>query len=312
MNNADPISGRPQNANLRSIVLMIAAMGCFTFADMLLKIASQSLPVGQVMIMLGAGSTLVFGVLMAARREPVRLSPLRQKAVMLRNVGDVFASMSMCLALAYVPLSTIGAVIQTVPLMITAAAAMFLGEHVGIRRISAILVGFSGVLFILQPGSGDFDNMVFLALFAAIGMTVRDIGTKLIATEVSTLLLSLYASVLFIFSGSLLLSVTGGARIPDADMLGLFVAMIVLGSLGYVFVTNAIRMGEMSVVSPFRYSRLLFSVAAGIIILGEQVNAWMLFGCALTIGAGLYIWRRELILKPADDADPLPATGRQI
>ena len=54
----------------------------------------------------------------------------------------------------------------------------------------------------------------------------------------------------------------------------------------------------MSVVSPFRYTRMLFSVAVGIVILGEEVNGMMMVGCALTIGAGLYIWRRELVLKP--------------
>ena len=299
MNESRSASEGSVNANLRAIMLMLAAMACFTLADMLLKIASQTLPVGQVMMTLGIGSTLVFLVLMRIKKEPVLLSPLRQRPVMLRNIGDIFASISMCLALAYVPLSIIGAVIQTVPLMITVVAALFMGERVGIRRISAIIIGFSGVLFILQPGNSDFDHMVFLALMAAIGMTVRDIGTKLISTEVSTLLLSLYAAVLFIFSGSVLLMITGGARLPDAGMFGLFAAMIVLGSLGYIFVTNAIRLGEMSVVSPFRYSRLLFSVAVGILILGEQVNAMMLFGCVLTIGAGLYIWRREMVLQPS-------------
>ena len=216
MTNTNPVAEGSVNANLRSIILMIVAMACFSFADMLLKIASQTLPVGQVMMILGIGSTAVFLVLMRLKGEPILLSPLRQKPVMLRNAGDIFASTSMCLALAYVPLSMIGAVIQTVPLMITAAAALFLGERVGIRRILAILVGFSGVLFIMQPGSSGFDQMVILALMAAIGMTVRDIGTKLISPEISTLLLSFYAAVLFIFSGGFLLLITGGARLPDA------------------------------------------------------------------------------------------------
>lgn len=286
------------NANLRSVILMIAGMLCFTLADLLIKIASRTLPVGQVMIMLGGGSTLVFLALMVAKGEAIRISPLRQPAVILRNIGDFLGATSMCLALAYVPLSTVGAVIQAVPLMITAAAALFLGERVGIRRFSAILVGFAGVLLILQPGAGDFDVMVILALIAAIGLSARDIGTKLISQNVSTLLLSLYASVLFVLSGSLLLIITGGASWPGPWILVMFLVMVALGSLGYIFVTNAVRLGEMSVVSPFRYSRLLFSVAAGVMILGEEVNAMLLTGCALTIGAGLYIWRREIVLAP--------------
>ena len=288
----------PTNANLHSITLMIAAMGFFTIADLLIKIASETMPVGQVMLVLGLGSTLVFLILMRMKKEPVLLAPLLQPAMLLRNSGDFIGSTSMCLALAYVPISTIGAVIQAVPLMLTAAGALFLGERVGIRRLSAIFVGFAGVLLILQPGNTDFDAMVMLALLAAAGLTVRDIGTKLVSRKVSTLLVSLYGSMIFAISGAILLSITGGAAWPDVTMIVMFLAMIGLGSVGYVCVTKAVRIGEMSVVSPFRYSRLLFSVMAGVLVLGERVDAMMLLGCALTIGAGLYIWRREIILMP--------------
>ena len=298
MTEADNPSRTMSNANLRSIILMVAAMGCFTLVDLLIKIASQTLPVGQVMMTLGAGSTAVFAVLIMARGEAVRLAPLRQPAMLLRNAGDILAGITMSLALAYVPISIIGAVIQAVPLMLTAAAALFLGERVGIRRISAILVGFSGVLFIIQPAKSDFDLMVVLAVIAAVGLTIRDLGTKLVSRDVSTLLVSFYASVLYTLSGSALLLISGGATLPDGGTLVQFAAMISLGALGYICVTNAVRVGDMSVVSPFRYSRMLFSVAVGIIILGEEVNSMMMFGCALTIGAGLYIWRRELVLKP--------------
>jgi len=298
MSHANSEKDMPAHANLHSIMLMIVAMGAFTIADLLIKILSQTLPVGQVMLILGLGSAFVFRILMAMKGEALLLTPLRQPAMMLRNVGDVVGSLSMCLALAYVPISTIGAVIQAVPLMLTAAGALFLGERVGVRRLSAILVGFSGVVFILQPGRADFNAMVVLALIAAIGLTVRDIGTKLLSREVSTLLVSFYGAMIFAISGGVLLSVTGGASWPDATMLVMFLVMIGLGSVGYICVTTSVRIGEMSVVSPFRYSRLLFSVAVGVIVLGEQVNALMLFGCALTMGAGLYIWRREIILKP--------------
>ena len=81
---------------------------------------------------------------------------------------------------------------------------------------------------------------------------------------------------------------------PDIKMTTLFTVMITLGSLGVIFMTEAVRLGDMSVVSPFRYTRLLFSMAAGILILGEQVNAMMLAGSALTILSGLYIWHREI------------------
>ena len=129
----------------------------------------------------------------------------------MRNIGDLIAINGMCLALVFVPISTIGAVIQTVPLMVTAAAALFLGERVGTRRWLAIVIGFLGTLFIIQPGAANFDITTTFVLIAAVGMALRDITTKLVRENFSTLLLSSYTSVLFIISGSFLLIISGGA-----------------------------------------------------------------------------------------------------
>ena len=220
------ISRATTSANLKSIILMIIAMGCFTFADLLIKIASETMPVGQIMILLGIGSSFVFLTLLRIKGEAIRLSPLFNSAVMLRNAGELIAATSMCLALAYVPISTIGAIIQTVPLMITAVAALFLGERVGIRRALAIGVGFLGALFIVQPGDANFDTMTGLVFVSAIGMTIRDVGTKLVSDSFSTLLLSFYSCVLFASSGVILLLFTGGVRSPDANITVLFLSLI--------------------------------------------------------------------------------------
>ena len=283
------------SANLKSIMLMIIAMGCLTLTDMLIKIASQSLPIGQVMITYGIGALVVFWGLLRIKGEPIQLSPLANPAVIWRNVGDLIAMNSMFLALVYVPLSTIGAVIQAVPLLVTAAAALFLGEQVGLRRVSAIFIGFLGTLLIIQPGAHTFDITTTLVLVAALGMALRDIATKLVCESFSTLLLSFYSCFLFIFSGIILLMINGVPNVPEWGNVAILAAMIVAGCLGFFFMTEAVRLGDVSVVIPFRYSRLLFSMAAGILILGEQVNAMMLIGSALTILSGLYIWRREIV-----------------
>ena len=275
---------------------MVIAMGCLTLTDMLIKIVSQTLPTGQVMIFYGVGALVVFWGLLRIKGESIQLSPLTNPAVIWRNVGDLIAMNSMFLALVYVPLSTIGAVIQAVPLMVTAAAALFLGEKVGLKRVSAIFIGFLGTLLIIQPGATTFDITATLVLIAAIGMALRDIATKLVRENFSTLLLSFYSCFLFIFSGSILLIIKGDPSVPGLENIFILTAMIVAGCLGFFFMTEAVRLGDMSVVIPFRYTRLLFSMAAGILILGEQVNAVMLIGSALTILSGLYIWRREVII----------------
>jgi drug/metabolite transporter (DMT)-like permease len=285
------------SANLKSIMLMVIAMGCLTLTDMLIKIVSQTLPTGQVMIFYGVGALVVFWGLLRIKGESIQLSPLTNPAVIWRNVGDLIAMNSMFLALVYVPLSTIGAVIQAVPLMVTAAAALFLGEKVGLKRVSAIFIGFLGTLLIIQPGATTFDITANLVLIAAIGMALRDIATKLVRENFSTLLLSFYSCFLFIFSGSILLIIKGDPTVPSSEHIFILTAMIVAGCLGFFFMTEAVRLGDMSVVIPFRYTRLLFSMAAGILILGEQVNAIMLIGSALTILSGLYIWHREIVME---------------
>jgi drug/metabolite transporter (DMT)-like permease len=276
---------------------MIIAMGCLTLTDLLIKVSSQTLPIGQVMISYGVGSLIVFWILLRIKGESIRLSPLKNPTVIFRNIGELIALNGMFLALVYVPLSTIGAVIQTVPILVTAAAALFLGERVGMRRASAIFVGFLGALLIIQPGAASFDITAILVLIAAIGMALRDIATKLVRENLSTLLLTFYSCFLFIISGGVLLIIDGGASVPVVGNSVTIAAMIVTGSLGFFFMTEAVRLGEMSVVSPFRYTRLLFSMAAGILILGEQVNASMIIGSALTILSGLYIWRREIVMQ---------------
>ena len=276
---------------------MIIAMGCLTLTDLLIKIASQTFPIGQVMIFYGVGSLIVFWGLLGIKGESIRLSPITNPAVILRNIGDLIAMNSMFLALVYVPLSTIGAVIQTVPILVTVAAVLFLGEQVGIRRALAILIGFLGTLLIIQPGAATFDITTALVFIAAVGMALRDIATKLVRENFSTLLLSFYSCFLFIFSGSVLFIINGEASVPALDDIALLAGMIAAGSLGFFFMTEAVRLGDMSVVIPFRYTRLLFSMAAGILILGEKVNTIMLFGSALTILSGLYIWRREIVIQ---------------
>ena len=276
---------------------MVISMGCLTLTDMLIKIVSQSLPIGEVMILYGVGALAVFWALLYIKGESIQLSPLTNPAVVWRNIGDLIAMNSMFLALVYVPLSTVGAVIQIVPILVTACAALFLGERVGLKRASAIFVGFLGTLLIIQPGAATFDITATLVLIAAVGMAMRDIATKLVRENFSTLLLSFYSCFLFIFSGIILLLIKGNPSVPDLENSAIILSMIVAGCLGFFFMTEAVRLGDMSVVIPFRYTRLLFSIAAGIIILGEQVNAIMLIGCTLTILSGLYIWHREIVIQ---------------
>ena len=219
------------SANLKGIMLMVISMGCLTLTDMLIKIVSQTLPIGQVMIFYGVGALAVFWGLLRINGESIKLSPLTNSAVVWRNIGDLIAMNSMFLALVYVPLSTVGAVIQAVPILVTACAALFLGEQVGLKRASAIFIGFLGTLLIIQPGAANFDITTILVLIAAVGMALRDIATKLVRENFSTLLLSFYSCFLFIISGSILLLIEGDPGVLDLEISIILVSMITSGCL---------------------------------------------------------------------------------
>ena len=142
----------PISDNLRGIIYMITAMACFTVGDMCVKLASQELPSGQVMIALGLGCTIVFGFMLIRSGEPMWSRAFLERPVVLRNVGEIIGSYGMFMSLAFLPLSTVTAITQTLPLLLTLIAALFLGEKVGVHRLTAVVVGFIGSLIVIRPG----------------------------------------------------------------------------------------------------------------------------------------------------------------
>ena len=283
----------PTPDNLRGIIYMIIGMACFTVGDMCVKLASQELPSGQVMIFLGLGCCLVFAVLLLRTGEPMWNSAFFEGPVMLRNVGEIIGSYGMFMSLLYLPLSTVTAITQTLPLLLTLAAALFLGETVGKHRIAAVVVGFIGSLIVIRPGMNGFDQYALLTFVAVFGMSMRDIGSRLARRSISSLLLSFYSAFTMMVFGVFLLLLSGGAKVPTFTTCLYLVGLVAAASLGLMMVTQSVRTGELSVVAPFRYVRLLFAVLLGIFILDEVIDRWTIIGSAITIIAGLYIWLRE-------------------
>ena len=279
--------------NVRGIIYMITAMACFTVGDLCVKVASQDLPTGQVMIALGLGCALVFGFMLIRSGEPMWSRAFFERPVMLRNVGEIIASYGMFMSLAFLPLSTVTAITQTLPLLITLAAALFLGEQVGIHRITAVVVGFIGSLIVIRPGMNGFDHYALLTMVAVVGMAMRDIGGRLTRRSISSLLLSFYSALTLLGTGTFLLLLSGGAKIPTPTTWFYLIGLVAAASLGLIVATQSVRIGELSVVAPFRYVRIVFAVLLGIFVLDEVIDGYTIIGSAITILAGIYIWVRE-------------------
>ncbi|MFN4099007.1 MAG: DMT family transporter, partial [Pararhodobacter sp.] len=177
-------------SSLRGPVLMVGAMAFFAVEDALIKTLTATLPPGEVAISLGIGGGLVFWLVMLVRGEKLLDLRALKGAVLLRNIAEMGAAMFMILSVALVPLTVVSSLLQAMPLAVTMAAAVFLGEKVGWRRWSAILVGFAGVMLILRPGSEGFDSLALIPLLTVVFLTIRDIATRRVPPGVTSLQLS--------------------------------------------------------------------------------------------------------------------------
>lgn len=283
--------------NLRGSLLMVAAMAGFALEDVLIKQMAGSLPMGQVIALIGCGGALNFGILTIVRGRRLLSPALLSRPVLLRNFAEAIAAVSFVAAIVLTTLSSASAILQTTPLALTLGAALFLGESVGWRRWTAIGVGFLGVMLIIQPGLAGFVPASLLAVVAVAAVALRDLASRAIPADVTSMQLAAWAFATLIPTGLLMmLGMDTTPVMPEAPDLVRLAGAFIVGGIGYYALVGATRTGEVAVVVPFRYSRLLFAMVLGALVFGERPNPLMLAGAALIVGAGLYtIWREARI-----------------
>ncbi|GAB5446571.1 DMT family transporter [Gymnodinialimonas sp.] len=280
--------------NLKGMGWMTLAMLGFALADTFIKLTLGALPVGQVIAIFGFGGALIFGGWAAAKGERVVDPALFTGPFVFRLVSEVVGTMCFIIALASIDLSLLSAIIQANPLLVTLGAALFLGASVGWRRWLAILIGLFGVLVIVRPGLEGFDANSLWALGAAVGLTGRDLATRAISRDVSTLLLAGWGFAAAGVAGVLLLAFTGGAAVPDGLLALQLTGALIFALIAYYAVTAAMRIGDIPVVTPFRYTRLVFALILAFFVFGERPDIWTLIGAGIVIATGLYtLWREQ-------------------
>ncbi|HHX90339.1 MAG TPA: DMT family transporter [Paracoccus sp.] len=285
--------------NLRGSLLMVAAMAGFAVEDAVIKYLAVNLPAGQIMVTLGLGGALVFGLIAHRRGYSLFVPEVLRGAVLWRNLAEMVGAGAFVMAIVLAPLASVTAILQAMPLAVTLGAALFLGEPVGWRRWSAILVGFAGVLLIVRPWSAAFDPASILAVIAVIGLTGRDLATRVVPARVHSLQLSGWGFGMIMPAGLLLMLITRSTPItPSAMEWGWMAAGLSAGILAYAALVGATRLGDIAVTTPFRYSRLIFAMIIGLVFFGEVPDAMTLAGSALVVGAGLYtLWRQMLMQR---------------
>ncbi|NNK67834.1 MAG: DMT family transporter [Rhodobacteraceae bacterium] len=279
--------------NTRGALLMVGAMTAYTLNDTCMKALGDELPLMQAMFLRGLGVSLILLVWVAARGE-LRLSLPRTDRWRLawRTVGEVLAAWLFLTALFEIPIANAIAILQTAPLAVALGAALFLGEPLGWRRFSAILIGFVGVLVILRPGTDGFEPVAVLALLSVLALAMRDLMTRRMGKGLPSLTVALIGGTgVAVFSGIASLGVDWAPVSPRAVLLLTGSVVFILGA--YVFSVQVMRVGDIGFVAPFRYTSLVVALIAGLVVFGDWPDGWTLLGSAIVVVTGLFTLYRE-------------------
>ncbi|MDB2368968.1 DMT family transporter [Octadecabacter sp.] len=280
--------------NLRGAALMTFSMLAFAVEDVLIKLLGTRIPAGQIISVIGAGAALAFAVYFIAKGQPVFVRAHLARIVWFRGFFEVMGTMLFISALVRLDITMLSAIIQATPLVVASGAALFLGQSVGWRRWAAILVGFAGVLLIIRPGADGFTLATLLGIGGMFGLAGRDLVTRALNVPISGAHLSLHAFLLLIPAGFVLTRINGvDLVIPDLVDSLVLVACIVVALVAYLSIVAATRTGNAAFISSFRYTRMVFALILGMIVLGERPDALTLIGVAIVIAAGLFTLLRE-------------------
>lgn len=275
--------------NATGALCMVLAMAGFAIEDTLFKAATATVSPGLATMIFGILGLSGFAVLSGLSGERVWTAQALSPRLLVRSGFEITGRLFFALALAFAPLSLSSAILQAAPLVVTLGAALFLGERVGAGRWAAMGVGFAGVLLILRPGAAAFDPALIFAVLATLGFAGRDLATRASPPEVSANQLGTLGFAVVTLAGAIILAVSGDApAMPDARGAALLLGTAIAGVMAYSALTRAMRTGEVSVVAPFRYVRLLFALGLAALIFGERPDWPVWAGAALIVGSGLY------------------------
>ncbi|WP_223475114.1 DMT family transporter [Oricola indica] len=284
-------------ANLKAVIFLSVSMALFALDDMFIKLASADIGVGQILTVQALLSILYFGYLARRRGHRISRAALISPAIVTRHIGDATGAVCFVIALSLMPISNASAILQAAPLAVTLGAAVFLREAVGWRRWTAIGVGFAGVLLVIRPGMDGFNSASLFAVAAVIGLTMRDLGTRAVPHSISTEVVALVASVVILVAAIVLQTVMSPWRMMSWPVTGLVLSASVCGIFGIHLITSALRLGEVSLIAPFRYVRIVMAIGIGMVVFGERPDMYTILGTGLIVLSGLYTLYREQYLK---------------
>ena len=283
---------RQQHDVLRGILLMCAGVSIFPFMNAAVKLLGAHYPVPQIVWARFTGHLLVM-LLIFLPQYGRRLIATRRPAVQIgRSLLMLVSNMMFVAAIARVPLATASAIGFTSPLIVTALSVPLLHEQVGIRRWSAVVVGFAGALLVIRPGSGLHDPAVLLLLLSSAAYALYLIATRWVSFYDDAAVGILFSALL----GSLVMTMALPLVfvMPQSALdIALFCSLGLLGGAGHYLVIRAFQFGPAAVIAPLGYIELIGTTILGYAIFGNFPDLWTWIGAAIIIASGVYIAFRE-------------------
>ena len=284
--------------NLRGIFFMTLAMAGFALEDLIIKMLSDFMPVSQILIYVGTLATILLSIISKIKKIPVITRAIFcNKALIFRTFMDMFGAVFIVSAISLIPLSTVSSILQVAPLLVTLGSALIFKENVGWRRWTAVFTGFIGVILILKPGLNGFQLSTLLAMVGVVFLALRDLATRRIGENVPSMTVSIYAFTATIIGGVIVLPFNGDFIILNGSQLLLVLASSLVACFAYLTLVLATRAGDISIIAPFRYTRLIFALALAVFILNERPDALTLIGAFMIIASGCYTFWRENVKK---------------
>lgn len=284
---------------MRGAVLMSASMAGFALNDTALKYGGSDLGLFQAIFIRGLFATAIMAVFVfafGAFRHPPQIRDIR--LIGLRSLAEIGATLAFLTALFNLPLANITAILQALPLSITFAAALFLGEPIGRQRIAAIVIGFIGVMIIVRPGLAGFNAYSLLGLVAVAFVTLRDLTARQLSPSTPSVFVAFVASMAITLTGGIGVAVTQTWQTPTSFEIGILALAAAFLMIGYYCAVATMRIGDVAIVSSFRYTVMLWAIVLGWLVFGDIPDFWTFLGICIVLCSGLFtMWRERQLAK---------------
>ena len=271
---------------------MVGAMTAYTVNDAFMKTLSGDIPIFQAILIRGVLSCLALAVLVRLYGG-MKYPTLRRDRwlVIVRTFAEVVTAYLYLTALFNMPLANVSAILQALPLAVTLASALFLGEKIGWRRMLAIAIGFCGVMLIVRPGLDGFNVYAIYVLLGVVFITIRDLAVRRMSNDVSSTTAGFTVAIGVTIFGAVGSVGTTWQPVGLGHMGALVGATLALVA-AYIWSVASMRHGEVSAVAPFRYSSLLAALLLDFFFFGEWPDTLTMIGAAIVTATGLFtLWR---------------------